>query len=61
MARAIATNARVGFNRRKPNSTHSGYQCPGSVVTWGPIADVIRDPRWGRSFEAPSEDPLLAG
>ena len=33
----------------------------GVNVVWGPSADVIRDPRWGRAFESYGEDPYLAG
>ena len=31
------------------------------LMTWGPQADLARDPRWGRSEEVYSEDPFLAG
>jgi beta-glucosidase len=31
------------------------------LMQWGPQADLARDPRWGRSEEVYSEDPLLAG
>lgn len=60
MAQAIGHNARVGFNKRTSNSSH-GYTCPGSIVTWGPTINPQRDPRWGRNFETPSEDPFLSG
>ena len=33
----------------------------GAGVIYGPAADVVRDPRWGRAFEAYGEDPLLTG
>jgi beta-glucosidase len=32
----------------------------GADVLYGPSADVVRDPRWGRAFEAFGEDPYLA-
>lgn len=28
--------------------------------TFGPVADIARDPRWGRIVEGPGEDPYLA-
>lgn len=31
------------------------------MMSWGPQADLARDPRWGRSEEVYSEDPYLAG
>jgi len=33
----------------------------GASVNLGPTVNIARDPRWGRSFESLSEDPLLAG
>ena len=56
MGQAIGHNARKGFNERASNHSH-GYSCPGSIVTWGATINLIRDPRWGRNFEVPSEDP----
>lgn len=32
----------------------------GLDVTFGPMLDVARDPRWGRMAESPGEDPWLA-
>lgn len=28
---------------------------------WSPNLEVVRDPRWGRNMETPSEDPLING
>ena len=33
----------------------------GVNVDLGPTINIVRDPRWGRAFEAFSEDPYLAG
>ncbi len=33
----------------------------GVHVTFSPMADLVRDPRWGRVMESPGEDPYLAG
>ncbi|MDP1509851.1 beta-glucosidase BglX [Paenibacillus sp. CMAA1739] len=32
----------------------------GIHVTFSPMVDLVRDPRWGRVMESPGEDPLLA-
>src|ERR1700675_2363339 len=32
----------------------------GLAMTFAPMLDVSRDPRWGRSAEGPGEDPLVA-
>ncbi len=31
----------------------------GVQLTFSPMADLVRDPRWGRVMESPGEDPLL--
>ncbi len=31
----------------------------GIQLTFSPMADLVRDPRWGRVMESPGEDPLL--
>jgi beta-glucosidase len=33
----------------------------GAAVNLGPTVNILRDPRWGRSFEAFTEDPFLNG
>jgi len=33
----------------------------GLAMTFAPMLDVSRDPRWGRGVEGPGEDPWLAG
>jgi len=33
----------------------------GADVNLGPTVNIVRDPRWGRAFEAYSEDPYLSG
>ena len=33
----------------------------GTHVTFSPMADLVRDARWGRVMESPGEDPLLGG
>jgi hypothetical protein len=34
---------------------HIGLDC------WSPNIGVVRDPRWGRNLETPSEDPAVCG
>ena len=31
------------------------------LTAWGPNINIVRDPRFGRTSELPTEDPLLAG
>jgi beta-glucosidase-like glycosyl hydrolase len=33
----------------------------GATVTLGPTTNLVRDPRWGRTYETYGEDPYLAG
>ena len=33
----------------------------GATVSLGPTANLVRDPRWGRTYETYGEDPYLAG
>lgn len=33
----------------------------GAAVNLGPMADIVRDPRWGRAYETFGEDPYLNG
>ena len=44
------TAARGGRARRRPTA---------STLTFAPMLDVARDPRWGRIAEGPGEDPWL--
>ena len=36
-------------------------QAPIGLTGFGPNINIMRDPRWGRNSEVPSEDPFLAG
>ncbi len=45
-----------GMGENHPsNLPHIGLNC------WSPTINIGRDPRWGRMFEIPSEDPLWNG
>merc|ERR1712185_335006 len=44
------------LNGSQPSSLpHIGLDC------WSPNINIVRDPRWGRNLETPSEDPLVCG
>eukprot|EP00927_Polykrikos_kofoidii_P054760 TRINITY_DN49133_c0_g1_i1.p1 TRINITY_DN49133_c0_g1~~TRINITY_DN49133_c0_g1_i1.p1 ORF type:complete len:845 (-),score=144.80 TRINITY_DN49133_c0_g1_i1:438-2972(-) len=45
----------VGENRLPEGLPPLGLDC------WSPNINVVRDPRWGRNLETPSEDPFLNG
>lgn len=36
-------------------------RCQGGAVTYSPVLDVVRDPRWGRTEECFGEDPYMIG
>ncbi|AUG80546.1 hypothetical protein CFP65_5865 [Kitasatospora sp. MMS16-BH015] len=42
-------------------STQRAVAATGTTWAFGPVAEVARDQRWGRYYEAFSEDPLLTG
>ncbi len=42
-------------------STQRAVAATGTPWNFAPVADLARDQRWGRYYEAYSEDPLLAG
>jgi beta-D-xylosidase 4 len=44
----------VGENHDS-NLPHIGLDC------WSPNIEIVRDPRWGRNLETPSEDPGVCG
>lgn len=33
----------------------------GANISLGPTTNLVRDPRWGRTYETYGEDPYLAG
>lgn len=35
-------------------------RCQGGHISYGPVLDLVRDPRWSRSEETLGEDPVLA-
>lgn len=51
------------FNPDVPMSAASAAakesSASGIMLTFSPMADLVRDPRWGRVMESPGEDPYL--
>lgn len=45
--------------RRVARATADEMRATGAVQNYNPTADVLRDPRWGRSFETYGESPRL--
>eukprot|EP00039_Didymoeca_costata_P008454 m.112515 g.112515 ORF g.112515 m.112515 type:complete len:776 (+) comp14090_c0_seq3:191-2518(+) len=53
---------RAYFNLGATRATGSGIPGPPIGLNgWGPNINVVRDPRYGRNSELPSEDPFLNG
>ena len=44
-----------------PNQTKSLEGSPFGLSYYAPNINVMRDPRWGRNEEVPSEDPFMTG
>ncbi len=51
--------AAIGTEARALNNM--GTQAAGRIVVRTPELNLIRDPRWGRNVENPTEDPIHAG
>lgn len=59
MGAVISTEMRAANNAN--GITRPGSTDPVGVNGWGPNINLLRDPRWGRALEVPTEDPRLAG
>eukprot|EP00656_Telonema_subtile_P003873 TRINITY_DN11753_c0_g1_i1.p2 TRINITY_DN11753_c0_g1~~TRINITY_DN11753_c0_g1_i1.p2 ORF type:complete len:344 (-),score=89.66 TRINITY_DN11753_c0_g1_i1:1473-2504(-) len=59
-----AMGAAISTEMRALNNLHVGRaDCPSSMIGvngWGPNVNIVRDPRWGRNIEVPTEDPFAA-
>jgi len=58
MAAVVGRETRAFFNLG--NFTDNGRNGMG-LDCWGPVANINRDPRWGRHGEGGTEDPFLMG
>jgi beta-glucosidase len=57
----LAATFSPSLARRYGEVVGSEERGKGAAVNLGPTVNLDRDPRWGRSFEAFSEDPFLSG
>ncbi|OWR30186.1 beta-glucosidase [Saccharibacillus sp. O23] len=51
----------VGLYREMCRAVAAETRAQGGAVTYSPVLDVVRDPRWGRTEECFGEDPFLIG
>ncbi len=51
----------VDIYREMCRATALETRAQGGTVTYSPVLDVVRDPRWGRTEECFGEDPYLIG
>jgi len=58
---ALAAAWDPGLARAYGSVAGSEERGKGADVNLGPTVNIVRDPRWGRAFEAYGEDPYLAG
>ncbi|WP_336783296.1 beta-glucosidase BglX [Paenibacillus illinoisensis] len=58
----LAQTCSWNFEAIEQAASISARECydEGIHVTFSPMVDVVRDPRWGRVMESPGEDTLLA-
>ena len=56
---SLAATFDPSLARSTGRSSASEERGKGAMVDLGPTVNIDRDPRWGRSFEAYTEDPFL--
>lgn len=58
----LAQTCSWNFDLIEEAASVSAKECyeEGVHVTFAPMVDIVRDPRWGRVMESPGEDPLIA-
>jgi len=61
MARAFGYELRAAFNTNRSANDFTNLKHRVGLATWSPTINIVRDPRWGRNVEVPSEDPYLTG
>jgi len=59
MGDVIGLETRIAFLTGCPEASTWSGRPPSGLDTWSPTINQPRDPRWGRSQEVVSEDPLL--
>ncbi|WP_226005162.1 glycoside hydrolase family 3 N-terminal domain-containing protein [Natrinema salinisoli] len=57
----IAATRNPAIAQRAGEITAAEMRATGATLNYGPTCDVVRDPRWGRTFETYGESPLLCG
>lgn len=57
----IAATRNPAHARIAGDVTAAEMRATGANLNYGPTCDVVRDPRWGRTFETYGESPLLCG
>ncbi|WP_370866633.1 glycoside hydrolase family 3 N-terminal domain-containing protein [Saccharibacillus sp. JS10] len=58
---AIGSTWNVELYRQMCRAVAAETRAQGGAVTYSPVLDVVRDPRWGRTEECFGEDPFLIG
>ncbi|MGN9167088.1 beta-glucosidase [Paenibacillus jamilae] len=58
---SIGSTWNVDLYRDMCRAVASESRAQGGAVTYSPVLDVVRDPRWGRTEECFGEDPYLIG
>lgn len=58
---SLGSTWNVGLYREMCRAVARETRAQGGAVTYSPVLDVVRDPRWGRTEECFGEDPFLIG
>lgn len=58
---SIGSAWNVDLYRDMCRAVASETRAQGGAVTYSPVLDIVRDPRWGRTEECFGEDPYLVG
>lgn len=58
---AVGSTWNVDLYKRMCRAIAIETRSRGGAVTYSPVLDVVRDPRWGRTEETFGEDPFLTG
>ncbi|MNU56638.1 Periplasmic beta-glucosidase precursor [compost metagenome] len=58
---SVGSTWNVDLYREMCRAVAKETRAQGGAVTYSPVLDVVRDPRWGRTEECFGEDPFLIG